>query len=129
MAMPATNSTTTAMIMVICIVLNADRFIACLQLLLDFYAIVRNTRSSRLFVDFFHLADFLLNLPGYLFAPPSASKSGAFRHLAHLFLQPAFYFVNLPRNLILSAWARRLQRALLRSVAYSFPAECLRLFR
>jgi hypothetical protein len=37
MAMPATNITTTAMIMAICIVLDGNKFMTCLQFLSDIF--------------------------------------------------------------------------------------------
>src|ERR1700674_2494039 len=60
--------------------------------------------ASWFFEDFFQLADFLLDLPGYLFANTFAFQVGIVRQLAHLFLNLALHFVNFARNLILDAW-------------------------
>ncbi len=54
--------------------------------------------------DFLHLADFLLDLPLYLFASAFAFQVGIVRQLAHLFLNRALHFVNLGCDFILSTW-------------------------
>ena len=54
--------------------------------------------------DFLHLADFLLDLPVYLFASAFAFQVGIVRQLAHLFLNRALHFVNLACDFILSTW-------------------------
>ena len=46
--------------------------------------------------DFLHLADFLLDLPGYLFGCAFAFQVGIVRQLAHLFLNLALHFVGVP---------------------------------
>src|SRR6267143_5976048 len=63
------------------------------------------TWKGNLFPEgFFHLADFLLHFPGYLFSHTFAFQVGIVRQFAHLFLTGALYFVNLARDLILSTW-------------------------
>src|ERR1700676_2919021 len=73
MAMPATSATATAMTMTICVVLIADRFITCLQFLVDSLGLNLRVAAVRLceavpaslfFDGFLHLSDFLLDLPG-----------------------------------------------------------------
>ena len=54
--------------------------------------------------DFLHLADFLLDLPAYLFTGAFVFQVGIVRQLAHLFLNRALHFVNLACDLILSTW-------------------------
>jgi hypothetical protein len=54
--------------------------------------------------NFLHLADFLLDLPAYLFASAFAFQVGIVRQLAHLFFNRALHFVNLAGDLILSTW-------------------------
>src|SRR5580704_11219609 len=60
--------------------------------------------ASRLFDGFFHLADFLLDFPAYLFANTFAFQVGIVRQFAHLFLNGALHFVNPACDLILSTW-------------------------
>jgi len=55
------------------------------------------TWKGNLFPEgFFHLADFLLHFPGYLFSHTFAFQVGIVRQLAHLFLNLAFHFVGVP---------------------------------
>jgi hypothetical protein len=53
---------------------------------------------------FLRVADFILNLPGYLFGHAFAFQVGIVRHLARFFLDLALYFVNLACDFILNAW-------------------------
>jgi hypothetical protein len=53
---------------------------------------------------FLHVADFILNLPGYPFGQAFAFQVGIVRHLARLFLDLALYFVNLACDFIFNAW-------------------------
>jgi len=101
------------MTMTVCVVLTAGMFMTCLQLLVDSLdaslevaavPLFQTVSASRFFEGFFHLADFLLDLPGYLFADIVAFQVGIIRQLAHLFLNLASHFVNLACDLILNAW-------------------------
>jgi hypothetical protein len=61
--------------------------------------------EKNLFADgFLRVADFILNLPNYLFGNTLAFQVGIVRQLAHLFLDLALYFVNLACDFILNAW-------------------------
>jgi hypothetical protein len=61
--------------------------------------------EKNLFAEsFLRVADFILNLPGYLFGNTLAFQVGIVGHLARLFLDLALYFVNLPDDFILNAW-------------------------
>jgi hypothetical protein len=54
--------------------------------------------------DFLHLADFLLDLPAYLFTGAFVFQAGIIRQLTYLFLNGTLHFVNLACNFILSTW-------------------------
>src|SRR4029077_19902459 len=110
--MPTAATTMIAMIMDICVVLKADRsmmppFTAPLPapdgtaLAVGLY---EPAPLLRFFDYFFHLADFLLNFPGYFFADAFAFQVGIVRQLAHLLFNRALHFVNLPCDFVFSAW-------------------------
>jgi hypothetical protein len=56
------------------------------------------------FADSLRVADFILNLTGYLFGSTFAFQVRIVRHLARLFLGLALCFVNLACDFILNAW-------------------------
>src|ERR1700735_1475487 len=58
----------------------------------------------RLFDNFLHLADFLLDCAADLFADTFAFQVRIVRHPADCFLNLALYFVNRANYLILSTW-------------------------
>jgi hypothetical protein len=61
--------------------------------------------EKNLFAEgFLRVADFILNLPSYLFGDTFAFQVGIVRHLPRLFLDLALYFVNPACDFIFNAW-------------------------
>ena len=65
-----------------------NRFLAQIQVL----SLLRAVSASRFFDSLLHLAEFLLNLPDYLFANAFSFEAGVVRQLSN------FYFFRSPQS-------------------------------